>query len=145
MEKYKKALALRIYALSFVTLLAVGMGIFDVFGATEQMRENYIFEFQCGFIAALGVMSVLLTMRYRKAMKNEEKLQLLFNKENDERLKAIKAKAGIPMLLITSLAMILSGVIAGYFNLTVAYTLIAASVCQLLVACIAKIIYMKKM
>lgn len=145
MEKYKKALALRIYALSFVTLLAVGMGIFDVFGATEQMRENYIFEFQCGFIAALGVMSVLLTMRYRKAMKNEEKLQLLFNKENDERLKAIKAKAGIPMLLITSLAMILGGVIAGYFNLTVAYTLIAASVCQLLVACIAKIIYMKKM
>ena len=145
MEKYKKALALRVYALSFVTLLAVGIGIFDVFGATEQMRENYIFEFQCGFIAALGVVSVLRTMRYRKAIKNEEKLQLLFNKENDERLKAIKAKAGLPMLRITSLAMILGGVIAGYLNLTVAYTLIAASVCQLLVACIAKIIYMKKM
>ena len=50
-------------------------------------------------------------------MKKELKIQ--YNKENDERMKAIKAKAGMPMLLITSIVMIIVGVIAGYFNFTI--------------------------
>lgn len=74
-------------------------------------------------------------------MKN---IKLLFNKENDERMKAIKYKAGIPMLLITSVLMIIAAVIIGYFNVTAFYTMIAASLCQLVLSCIVKFVYIKR-
>ena len=60
-------------------------------------------------------------------------------------MKAIKAKAGMPILLITSLAMMIAGVIAGYFNFTIFTVLIITSVCQLLVSLVIKLIYMKIM
>ncbi|MCM1315716.1 MAG: hypothetical protein NC040_10225 [Muribaculaceae bacterium] len=145
MEKYRKNLILRILVLSFVVLLAAGLGIFNVFGTNENIKENVIFSFQCGFITGLGLVSVLLIIHYSKAVKDSDKLNLLFNKENDERLKYIKSKSGMPMLLITSMIMIFSGTIFGYFNTTVFYTLIVASMCQLLIAGIVKMVYMKKM
>ncbi|MCM1357775.1 MAG: hypothetical protein NC205_04205 [Prevotella sp.] len=145
MEKYRKNLILRILVLSFVVLLAAGLGIFNVFGTNENIKENVIFSFQCGFITGLGLASVLLIIHYSKAVKDSDKLNLLFNKENDERLKYIKSKSGMPMLLITSMIMIFSGTIFGYFNTTVFYTLIVASMCQLLIAGIVKMVYMKKM
>jgi len=70
---------------------------------------------------------------------------LEFNKENDERLKAIKAKAGLPMVLVTSVLMIIAGVIAAYFNATVFIVLIVAAVCQMMISGIVKLIYMRKM
>ncbi|MDE5860919.1 MAG: hypothetical protein K2H28_01865 [Ruminococcus sp.] len=145
MEKYRKNLILRIFLLSFVVLLATGLGIFNVFGTNEIIKENVIFDFQCGFITGLGLVSVILIIRYSKAVKDSDKLKILFNKENDERLKYIKSKSGMPMLLITSVIMIFSGTIFGYFNTTVFYTLIVASMCQLLIAGIVKMVYMKKM
>lgn len=145
MEKYRKNLILRIFLLSFVVLLATGLGIFNVFGTNENIKENIIFDFQCGFITGLGLVSVILIIRYSKAVKDSDKLKILFNKENDERLKYIKSKSGMPMLLITSVIMIFSGTIFGYFNTTVFYTLIVASMCQLLIAGIVKMVYMKKM
>ncbi|MDE6798006.1 MAG: hypothetical protein K2J36_08370 [Ruminococcus sp.] len=145
MEKYRKNLILRIFLLSFVVLLATGLGIFNVFGTNENIKENVIFDFQCGFITGLGLVAVILIIRYSKAVKDSDKLKILFNKENDERLKYIKSKSGMPMLLITSVIMIFSGTIFGYFNTTVFYTLIVASMCQLLIAGIVKMVYMKKM
>ncbi|MDE6672738.1 MAG: hypothetical protein K2K16_11155 [Ruminococcus sp.] len=145
MEKYRKNLILRIFLLSFVVLLATGLGIFNVFGTNENIKENVIFDFQCGFITGLGLVAVILIIRYSKAVKDSDKLKILFNKENDERLKYIKSKSGMPMLLITSVIMIFIGTIFGYFNTTVFYTLIVASMCQLLIAGIVKMVYMKKM
>lgn len=145
MEKYRKNLIFRIITLSFVVLLAVGLGIFNVFGAKEQIKENVIFGFQCGFIIGLELVSVILIIRYSKAVKDMKKLEVLFNKENDERIRYIKSKAGMPMLLITSVIMILCGTVLGYFNTTVFYTLITASMCQLFTACIVKMVYLKKM
>lgn len=67
----------------------------------------------------MGVLAALFIIRYKKALTNEEKLQLLLNKENDERIKAIKLKAKMPMLFITSFAVILISVVIGYFNVIV--------------------------
>ncbi|MDE6835187.1 MAG: hypothetical protein K2J39_13220 [Ruminococcus sp.] len=145
MEKYRKKLILRIFLMSFIVLLATGLGIFNVFGTNESIKENTVFGFQCGFITGLGLVAVILIIRYSKAVKDSDKLKILFNKENDERLRYIKSKSGIPMLLITSMIMILSGTIFGYFNTTVFYTLIVASMCQLLIAGIVKMVYIKKM
>lgn len=141
MEKYKKTLNNRIYALALVVLIAVALGVFDAFFATAEIKSSVIFSFQCGLTSALGVISLALIARYKTALSDEKSIKLLFNKENDERMKAIKYKAGIPMLLITSILMIIAAVIIGYFNVTVFYTLIAASLCQLILSCIVKLVY----
>lgn len=144
MEKYKKTLNNRIYALALVVLIAVALGVFDAFFATAEIKSSVIFSFQCGLTSALGVISLALIARYKTALSDEKSIKLLFNKENDERMKAIKYKAGIPMLLITSILMIIAAVIIGYFNVTVFYTLIAASLCQLILSCIVKFVYIKR-
>lgn len=144
MEKYKKTLTKRIYALTLVVLIAVALGVFDAFFATAEIKSSVIFSFQCGLTSAMGLISLALIAHYRIALSNEKSIKMLFNKENDERMKAIKYKAGIPMLLITSVLMIIAAVIIGYFNVTAFYTLIAASLCQLVLSCIVKFVYIKR-
>lgn len=145
MENYKKVVKSRIWMLSLIVILAVGLAIFDVFWASDEMKESTIYGFQSGVIDALGILAAIFLIRYKKLLHNEKELKIQYNKENDERMKAIKAKAGMPILLITSLAMMIAGVIAGYFNFTIFTVLIITSVCQLLVSLVVKLIYTKIM
>ena len=145
METFRKALKTRIVLLMLLAAVTVALGIYDVFFAGADMRESIIFEFQCGVTTALGLMSVCLIVRFRSILGNDTKLQQQFNRENDERLKAIRAKAGMPMLLITSAGMLLAAIIAGYYDITVFITLVAAALLQVLAGAIVKLVYLKRM
>lgn len=143
MEKYRKTLIIRIILLSVLALIGVGMGIFDAFWAQKHSENYFLFCFQCGFSEAMGLVSLMWAVRYRVALKAEKKLQILYNKENDERMKTIKAKAGLPVILIFSVVLILTGMVVGYFNATVFYTLITVANLQLIVSSAIKLAYMK--
>lgn len=145
MEEYRKSLKRRIGLLSIPVCIAGLLGTYDVFGATEAMKNSYIFCFQCGGASALGLLCIILIFRYRALLNNEEKLQLEYIKETDERLAAIRTKAGMPLLLILSIGMIFAGIIAGYFNIIIFYTLITTAICQMIVGCCIKLICMKTM
>ena len=114
MDRYKKTIKIRIGLLSIPLILVIALCVYYALFASDQVMENSIFCFQVGLITPLGLAATILIIRYRALLKDENKLLLQFNKENDERTKAIKAKAGIPMLPITSTLMIIAGVIAGY-------------------------------
>ncbi len=145
MDKYKKIIIIRVFLLSVLALLAVGLGIYDVFWAAAEVKSSGIFEFQCGITTALGILALVMIIRYRKALRSEKELQIQYNKENDERMKAIRAKAGMPMILIFSAVIIIAGILIGYSNTVVFYTLIAIAGLQLVFAGITKFIYTKKM
>lgn len=145
MEQFKRKLKIRIRLLSAFSLIAVLLVVYNVFFAPETLKNMDVFEFQTGFITAICILSALNSAKYSKLLNNETKLKLEYNKENDERFKLIKSKAGVPLIIVLSSLMMIVGVIAGYFNLVVFYTLIIAAMCQVLVSGIIKIIYMKKM
>jgi hypothetical protein len=145
MNNYKKTIKKRILLLTVPIILAVSLGVYDVFWASEQIKATSIYGFQVGIIISIGLLATILVIHYRVLLKDKGKLLLQFNRENDERIKAIKAKAGIPMLPITSILIIIAGVIAGYFDTLVFITLIAAAVFQMTICGIVKVIYMKKM
>ena len=145
MDTYKKTLRTRILLLAIPAVFAVVLGIYDVFLASPKIKESFIFGFQCGAATACGLIAVILILRYKTILHDEKKLKLAFNKENDERLKAIRAKAGLPMVLVTSVLLIIAGVIAAYFNAVIFVTLMVAAVCQMMISGIVKLIYMKKM
>lgn len=70
METYKKIIIVRMFLLSMMALLAVGLGIYDVFWATAEIKASEIFEFQCGITTALGILALIRIIRYRKALRN---------------------------------------------------------------------------
>lgn len=109
------------------------------------MKANVIFSFQSGLTAAGGILAFLWIIQYSKVLHDETLLKLQYNQENDERMKTIRAKAGMPMLLISSAIIIIVAIIAGYFNTIVFYTLIIVAVSQMVLGCAVKFVYMKKM
>ena len=144
MENYKQVLKRRITLLTIPVLLAVGLGVYDVFFASAATKESFIFGFQCGAAIALGVMSAAMIIRFRIILRDDTALRVQYNKENDERLKTIRAKAGMPMVMVTSVGMIVAAIIAGYFNPIIFITLVIAAFCQLLIGAIIKQIYLRK-
>lgn len=102
MEKYKKTITVRMILLGILALIGVGAGLIDVFWAKKYL-DTFLCCFQCGFSEGMGLVAAIWLVRYRIILRDESKLQLQYNKENDERMKAIKSKAGLPMVLILSI------------------------------------------
>ncbi|HWQ98738.1 MAG TPA: hypothetical protein VN538_11715 [Clostridia bacterium] len=145
MDQFKKKLRTRIILLCAVLLLFVAILLYNQFGASSALRDSLAFSFQCGFSAAGSLVLVFWLMKTRGALKDEAKLRLLYNAEKDERMSAIRAKAGIPMVLILSMLLVLAGMVIGYFDETVFVVLICVALFQLLVSLGVKLYYKIKM
>ena len=148
MERYKKTLKTRIALFRIVILLnvilSVSLRFMDTKGKIPNAVRN-ITDFQTGFMLGLAIVSLFILIKYCKLLKNERMLKEAYLKETDERMILIRSKAGMPALLITSVLMISAGIIAGYFNITVFYSLLATGVCQLLLGVSLKFYYMHKL
>lgn len=145
MDQFRKKLKKRIILICAVLLMFVSILLYNQFGADSALKDSLAFSFQCGFSAAGSLALVFLLAKYRGALKNEVKLQLLYNEEKDERMSAIRAKAGVPMVMILSMTLVLAGMLIGYFNETVFIVLICAALFQLLVCLSVKLYYKIKM
>lgn len=145
MDQFRKKLKKRIILLCAVLLMFVSILLYNQFGADSALKDGLAFSFQCGFSAAGSLVLVFWLFKYRAALKEEAKLRLLYNQENDERMSAIRAKVGIPMVLILSMTLVLAGMLIGYFNETMFILLICAALFQLLVCLGVKLYYKIKM
>ena len=145
MEQYRKKLKLRMLIFSVVMLFCVVILLINQIGTIDTATETIAISFQEGFAASGIIILVLTLFRYRRALSDEEKLRLLYNQENDERMKAIRAKAGVPMVLILSLALVLAGMVIGYWSETIFVVLICVALFQLTMSMLVKLYYMRKM
>ena len=145
MEQFKNKIKTRMLLISIVLLVFVAILLYNQFGASDALKNSLAFSFQCGLSASGSLVLVFWLVKNRRALSDEAKLRLLYNQENDERMSAIRAKAGIPMVLILSMALVLGGMIIGYFNETVFVLLIGVALFQLLVSLGVKFYYMRKM
>ncbi len=145
MEQFRKKIKIRMILISIVLLIFVAILLYNQFGASEALKDSLAFSFQCGLSASGSLVLVFWLMKNRRALADEAKLRLLYNQENDERMSAIRAKAGIPMVLILSMALVLGGMIIGYFNETVFVIFIGVALFQLLVSLGVKLYFRWKM
>lgn len=145
MEDYKKTIKRRRTLFILIALIAAGIGIYDGLIMNSIQSDNIVFSFQCGLAIGIGFLATIKLFRYSKVLKDDMQLKIEYNKENDERSKSIRSKAGMPMLMITSGLILLAGVIAGYFNELIFITLIVVAVCQLTIGTVAKVYYIRKM
>ena len=145
MEQFRKKIKTRMLLISIVLLVFVAILLYNQFGASDALKNSLAFSFQCGLSASGSLVHVFWLVKNRRALSDEAKLRLLYNQENDERMSAIRAKSGIPMVLILSMTLVLGGMIIGYFNETVFVVLIGVALFQLLVSLGVKLYYMRKM
>lgn len=145
MELFRKKLKLRMLLFGILILFCLVIILISQFGTAFTFTESLAYSFQRGFSAAGALVLVFWMMKYRSALKDETKLRLLYNEENDERMSAIRAKAGVPMVLILSLTLVLAGMIIAYWNETVFVVLIGVALFQLLVSLGVKLYYKVKM
>ncbi|HEY5583257.1 MAG TPA: hypothetical protein VIK78_02055 [Ruminiclostridium sp.] len=148
MEKYRKIIKKRMILCGILAAVSVVLGVFDqseFFDMVSMITRNEaIAGFQLGLLSGFGIMALFLLYKYGKAIKDDTKLKMLYNKEHDERQNLIRQKAGMPMLIITSGIMIFASIIAGYFNEIIFNTLILAAMIQLALGAMVKIYYIKK-
>lgn len=149
MENYRKQIQRKMILLGLLALTAVALGIYNVFfesdPGTSDFEAGVLPGFRTGLAIALGGLALIQMIRYGQVIRDEKKLKELFNKAHDERLSAIRAKAGIPLLLITSVLIMIAAMIAAPLNITVFYSLLLATFGQLLIALCVKVYYLRKM
>ncbi len=149
MEKFKQSIKRRILLLSLLVIICLALGIqnFLMTGTTENgsTSDGIVAGFQSGLIFGIGIIALIEIIKLTIVMKDDKKIKLLYNKENDERMKAIRSKAGMPMVMITSVMMLTAAIVAGYFNIFVFYTLVIAAMVQLTIGASIKLYMMKTM
>lgn len=150
MEQYKKAvkrrmvlcilLAVITLALSVYLFLAVG-SVHDDSGKT--MEEGFLAGFPCGICLGIFALSVIVIFRSWFMLRDEKKLRLGYNRDNDERMKLIRAKAGYPFSVVTAVIMVIAGLLFTRVNMTVSMTAIVCALVQLFVSVVFKAVYSK--
>lgn len=145
MEQFRKKIKIRMRLISVVLLVFLGILLYNQFAAGDALKESLVFSFQCGLSVSGSLILVFWLVKNRRTLSDEAKLRLLYNQENDERMSAIRAKAGIPMVLILSLTLVLAGMVIGYFNKIVFEVLIGVALFQLFCSMLVKLYFMKKM
>lgn len=145
MSNYKKVLKVRIVLCGILAIIMMGLGVWEFMLLEAGTHNNEILAFQLGIVVGIVFLSIMVLIRTCRILRDEKKIQEEYIRVNDERYKAIRGKAGVPIILITSILMVIAGIVAGYFNITVFWTLIAAAICQMIISIVVKTVCMKKM
>lgn len=145
MDAYRKTIKKRMLIFGPFSLVAVILGVLFTFFFGRESMENLVLAFQRGILIGLGSSALVKTIHYIKILSNDELLRREYNQENDERLKAIRAKAGLPVMWYSSVIILAAGIIAGYFNITIFATLAITGMFLLVFSSVLRFVYMKIM
>lgn len=148
MEKYKKTLKSRIalLAIGIVMLLALlvltQVGIIST--ADTQNFSDFLRGTELGLIVSVIGIFAFVMVQFIRLLGSEEKLKAEFYAENDERKKLIMLKIGGTAMYVCAVAILLAGIVAGYFNQTVFFSLTGCALFLLIIRGILKVYYHKK-
>jgi TRAP-type C4-dicarboxylate transport system permease large subunit len=127
-----------------IAAILLTLHVFGFFTLESDFSNGVVAGFQGGLLTGLIALMTVYILKYQMALKDERKMKLQYNKENDERMKTIKQKVGGNIVLFYSVVLIFAGIIAGYFNITVFYTLVLTAMFQLNVSGFLKIYLLRR-
>lgn len=140
LEQYRKKVQKRL------TVMKILVGAYMLLMLTGGLLGNHP---SASMLVGMGtggdLVALKVIIQQSKALRDEKKLRQLYIQEHDERMMAIRQKAGYPVLVYLSLAVTAAALIAGCFNETVMLTLIAVAMLQLLLCVTIKFWCMRHM
>lgn len=149
MERYKKTLLTRIYSMAFFGLAILvgyvlrtsgilGMQNMDVFSEFHQ-------GFQFGIITLVEIIFIYLITQYIVTLQKPEELKKLYYRENDERIRTIREKSGGHIIFVCAITILITAIIAGYFNEIIFWTLVACSLFLFITRKVLMIYYSRRL
>lgn len=141
LEAYRKKVQHR---LVWMRLLAVIFVVVELVGSRFASGGNAT-DYVWGLCVGGGLTASVVLFQQSKALKDDEKLRKMYIEEHDERKRAIRAKAGQPMVLFLSLGLVMIAAVVFFFNETAAVTLALAAAAQCLASLVVKLVCMKRM
>jgi len=146
MEKYKEIIRKRIRGVIIVTIFVAALVLLMHFFVMKSVdgASGYLFSFLEGGVVGLDLVALFHMIQYRKALDDDEKLKKMYNEEHDERMQYIKQKIGFPVFTAAGAVLIVGGLVAGYINSTVSYTMAACGFFIILYQLALKFYYMRK-
>lgn len=146
MEKYRRNVHKRCWVMGSLLVFGLAFLAYNLLtlNGANILNDN-VESFRVGFSLGLMLCAFTRLRMLKRALRNPEQLERLYVNDHDERRIAIRAKAGVPVMLYSSSLMLIAAVIASYFNETVFVTLVVAGVAQVLLGCVLKFYYTKTM
>ena len=147
MEQYEKVLQKRqvgivMYNVALIALLAL---VLLRPAAGDEGMQGFVSGFVTGLFTVAQVVLIMSFIRYRAALKNEDKRKALYIEEHDERKLAIRSKMGGTATQIILFGLLAGTIAAGYYNQTVFFTLLGALLFSALVKAVLKAYYTRKL
>lgn len=133
LDKYRDKLRRRVWLIRMMWLVYLLL-VAATHLAGEAVTEHPAFAGLMGASAGGLLVAMAGLSRFSRALKDDTALRRLYNQEHDERKQAIRARAGFPVVVWLGCGMMAAGLIATFFSMTVALTLVIAAVAQLLVS-----------
>lgn len=149
MERYRKTLNIRRGWMSAGILAAAGLLLVRMlYAQPHELSDEYfsgvLVGVQSGLLEGLMVVLVVAVIKITRALADEDKLRIMYNKETDERMSMIRAKSGGYPMLVCSLLIFLAAVVGGYFHPMVFYSLLGCTYFLLLAQIGLKVYYTRK-
>lgn len=150
MEQYKKTVKRRLVLCVLLAVITLALLVYLILAigsvhddSSKTMAEGFLAGFPCGICLGIFILSTAVIFRSWFMLRDEKKLRLGYNSDNDERMKLIRAKAGYPFSVVTAVIMIIAGLLLVRVNMTVSLTAIACACGQLIVSLAFKLVYSK--
>ena len=144
LDQYRPTIRRRMWILRILWLAYLLLTAATRF-ASPSVTEHPAYAGLLGFLAGGLLVGLISMAKYRRALRDDTILRRLYNQEHDERMQAIRARAGIPMTLFMGAGLIAAGLVATFLDMTAALTLVAAGLAELLVTLALKAWYSRRM
>ena len=128
MEKFKKALRLRMLLAGLYCLAVLAIIAFGVFRPGDAHVSDYIAGMSLGMCVGIAFVAIFYIIQMALALRKEEKLKKLYISETDERLTLIRTKAGSTGIVCAISGLLLGAMVAGYYSAAVFFALVGAAV-----------------
>lgn len=126
MDIFKQRLRKRNILLILCMLLIAALYFFlQYLGDGAFVSKHFFDGYRIGFFISLELMLLFVTVQNTIALRSEHRLREKYIKENDERTAQIRQKSGSNSLIAIIFCLAISIVVAGYYNETVFFTLVA--------------------
>lgn len=146
MEKYRRNAHKRCWVMGSLLVFGVAFLAYNLLTLNGvNILEDNVESFRVGFSLGLMLCAFMKLRMLVQALRNPEQLEKLYVNDHDERRIAIRAKAGVPVMLYSSCLMFIAALVASYFNETVFVTLVIAGFAQVLLGFGLKLYYTKTM
>lgn len=148
MEQYKKAIIKRLCMIGFAFALSIALLLLSRSGAVKALgNEEFMYmleSFELGILIGADITLAQLVIKYIRALRDEIKLKKLYFEENDERMRMIREKTGGNFTFVCVFIIMFSGIIGGFFNEIIFFSLIGCSMFLLTAKCMLKFYYLSK-